>query len=321
MSDAAAAPVEPAEGTTAEPAEVSDAPIEDPRTRMPDIGSDEVLAAFEYDPFEGQQDPQSEAEPTPAAQTAEGQQGSDPQPEPATPTAEPEPTPAAESADQGLRDQVSQLQGQIAQMAAQLQQSQQQQPQGQPQGAQPQPGASRPEYQYTINPQLVQGLRSENDGEFAGALSLLMQNLSQHVHERVSSETRQWVNETVPPMVNGAQQSMSTQQQIFTDFYGAYPELNTPALRPMVLEVAKGLMETGKYGSAYTPQFRTDLGKQVLLSLEQQGFVRQPAAPAQPASVPVAQGVQQGVRPASAATTPRGLDPNNPEAIQQSLFG
>lgn len=191
------------------------------------------------------------------------------------------------------------LQAQISNLTNTLQgqQTQTQQPQG---GQQEDALDTVPDYNFEIPDQLVNMLNSEDPGERKTALGTLIRGVSQTIHQQLAGVVKE-VRDSVPNSINDAIQMQQFQSQVNTEFYGKYPDLNTPEKRQVVHAVALNLMrQDAQMGvqPAWTPQFMERVGQAV----NQMLGVQQPAQPAaQPNGQEPAQPVvqQQAASPAT----------------------
>lgn len=201
------------------------------------LSSEEIGALFTFNPFK--------LEPTlPAAEAGASAPG------PAAPPAEPPAAAAAANPEAAL------LKQQLDQAMLLLQQYQQQ-PQ-QPPGAKPpegQPsGEAIPPYNFTVPPQLMQMMESENPAERQQAIGAVMQGTAQAVHKTLLQEFGK-VMQGIPALMQAAIQQHSAAQEVFNDFYGTYKELNRPELRQLVVGVAQQVIQESR-ATGWSPQLR-----------------------------------------------------------------
>lgn len=121
-----------------------------------------------------------------------------------------------------------------------------------------------PDYGFTIPPQLMQLLDSEDAGQRAQGLQYFAQGVAQTVHRTLMAEVKSELGkqaESVPRTIASAIDQRTQAQEIFRDFYGTYPELNNPALYSLVQSVATQVMQTKR--GPWGPQIRDEVGKAV----------------------------------------------------------
>lgn len=311
----------PEDGTGATAPEPTPAPA--PAETAPtehDFDETDVKRILEFDPFGDEPQPkpaqqQAPVVPTPQAQvpSADGQQPQGAQPAlQAVPPVTPAPQPKSEESElELLKKSYAEAQAQLRMQQAQG--AQPQQP-AQPKSEAPDPLTHVPAYQYTVPPQLLAGLRSEDPAEQAGAVGALIQGVSQTVHQQVLGQMRQ-AFQTVPQMVYSQINTVRTQQEVFQDFYGSYPELNRPELYPVVAQCGAALMqETGQM--TYSPQMKQAIAARVKQLLGMAAPVQQPT----PAPAPSAPGpYMSGGAPAARPTAP--VRPSEEDDIANTIFG
>ena len=154
-----------------------------------------------------------------------------------------------------------------------------------------------PSYAFQINEKLLNGIYDESPEKRAVALSQLLQANNQFVHSQIMQQMSGWfgkqLQELEPRMVQVAQGGMQMQvqqQEVMQDFYGKYPQLNTPVARQVVVNVAKQMMDAGQF-TAWNADFRDKLAAQVLgVFTSITGAKQAEATPhnAQPAAKPAA---------------------------------
>lgn len=171
-----------------------------------------------------------------------------------------QPAAPAENPEQAL------LKKQLADAQTLLQQYQQlhsaQSPAQQP--AQP-AGDGVPPYAFNVPPQLLQMLESEVPAERQQAVGAIMTGTARAVHQTMLGEFSK-VLEGIPTLIQQAIQHNARSQQIFHDFYGKFPDLNIPALRPLVIGVAEQVVkESG--ANEWSAQIRDVIGQRVMAML------------------------------------------------------
>jgi hypothetical protein len=214
-------------------------------------------------------------------------------------------------------DELSVLRAQNAQMLSFIQTLQVNA--GQSQSAQRQEASQReaetPQYRYQINPDALAGLQSENPVEFKGAIEALLSGVAANVHQNLVSHVKDYVAKQVPSMIQGSQRVQQQQDAVFSDFYGNFPELDKPELRPFVLSAAQAMYREGFQN--WDQNFRNALGHRVRSVLQQYAPQQQQASATPVAAPPNLIG--SGTR---ARQTRGSGDPNSPDAILRTLgFG
>lgn len=270
----------------------------EPPAATPAPGAPEPDAALSFDQIESllSYDPFSKEKPGPA----DGGGGNPPDPatngQPPTPGApggaaapqnppQPPAPPGAPTDTELLNAKIAELQTQLTALKSP--------PGGQPPGGAPaapggQPPAGQeesevPPYDFTIPPQLMQLLDSENPTERQQGYGALLKGTAQVVHKTLMGQMVQVVSEmsrAIPSVINEQLQSYQTAQAIFQDFYGEYKDLNRPELRGLVQETAKQVMtETGL--KTWGPALRQAIAARVygVLGRQLPGMSRPPAAP------------------------------------------
>jgi len=181
--------------------------------------------------------------------------------------------------------------------------------QGQPQQQQPAQGDQKnplenmPEYNFEIPDQLVNMMASEDPGERKRAMGALVKGVSQTIHQQVVDVIKH-VQESMGGNITTQIQNHQAQQQVYNDFYGAYPHYNTPALRKVVHGMAIQLIQQDAsmgVRTQWNKNFQQRLGDAVTNSLKAAGINlggQQPAAQtttnAAPANPPAAFGGTNG---------------------------
>jgi len=156
---------------------------------------------------------------------------------------------------------------------------------------------------------LINQLGSENPVERKQAVSQLM-GVAMHVAHRLAAkqavtQMRAELQQVLPAFVSEQMQAHATSQRVFSDFYGKYPMLNVPELRPMVRAEASALMTETK-AAGWNEQFRDALGARILQKLR--GFQ---GAPVAPSSAPPVQMTGPSARP--------GLTTRGANTMQQDI--
>lgn len=247
--------------------------------------ADDIRAIMNYDPFESAaQDTLPSAGAGEAAQqgsTGPGQQvaGTPPTGAPAAAPAVQAP-PSGPSADQALREAAAALAHSAQQIPQVIQQAT---APPQPQQDEWAPRDVRGQLidygvvMSQIPDQVIAGLASENPLERKQALSQTL-GIAMHIAHRqtaahVIQQLRHEFSQVMPTFVREEIQSFRTQQEVYKDFYDAFPALSHPAIRPIVQREAASLaQQLGVRG--WTEDFRNKLGEHVT------NVLRQFAAPA-----------------------------------------
>lgn len=254
-------------------------PSEPPKPQAPKTAQGSGAAPAPSTPLKGQA---AGSPPTPAqAQTPGQPQGSQQQLQaPATPG-----QPGAQQPDGGQQAQPGQqpvpgtptpeekmraMELELAEMRGRLAggpQAQQQNPGGQqqPQG----PLDVLPSYAYNIPDQLQVGLNSEDPAVQKQALGALLQGVSQTVHRNLAQAVQQFIPHFIGQVVPQLVQGQLLSHQIQTDFYGTYSELDNPAIKPMIAQVAHDIF-TRTGAQAWTPQLKQQIAQAVYQTLGRQ---------------------------------------------------
>lgn len=226
-----------------------------------DDAMDEVSAILEFDPFKqkaGDSEPPNNNEPVTADPVSTEPEPPAPGPDSGSPA--PNADHAAELAQ--LREQVAAQQ----RMLSGMQQSQQPQQTQEPatQTEEPLPG-----YNFTIPPQLVEQLQSDDPTQYTTGLQALLQGAAQAVHRMVRTEiaaTREGIVNSIPNTINSQLQAYNTQQEIYHDFYGSFPELAAPELRSLVVNATQQVAQeraTMGLPIAWGPEFKNAIATRV----------------------------------------------------------
>ena len=172
-------------------------------------------------------------------------------------------------------------------------------PAGQP--AAQQPAEGEPNYNMQIPEKIMSAIGSEDPEERAAGINALSQGLAVTIHRQVTENFNKALEArfaAIPDMIKNSQTEGVQRQNIFGDFYGSHPELNTPTMKPLVLQaVQKVAQATGV--TSYTPQFKAAIVEQVKRDLAAyvaaaNGGVPPVAAPAPAPVAPAGQGLMGG---------------------------
>lgn len=255
----------------------------------------EILA---FDPFappssgEGATPPGSAEPKTPAADaTATG--GAKPQASGTTPTPAPGATPAtatpatpavpatAPNLEQLFREQTDLIRQAVARPAAP------------DKPAEP----DKPRFNLAIPPQILAGMRSEDPNEFATSMHSVINGIANHLWGEFNKHLETTVQPQYQSMIEQHIESLQTRATVAQDFYGANPNLNVPALRPIIqqagLEVAKARLAAGKSVN-WSPELAQEIADSVYAV-----FPQLKPAPGTPAT----------------GTTPPGTTPAKPRFV------
>lgn len=328
-------------------------------TRVTPEGFDEELAAvFSYDPFGdseqtkdvaseiaeamgeeppgeraaavGDVAPEDEAPPPPSARAEaepEGEEAAEAASEEAEPEEE-EPEPKRRgrrkaeiesSVVEELRRQLEEQRQIVLQLQQRLIEAQQQPPQQPGRAAgEAAKGEEDPFAQVQIPDEIVRLLESDDPLDRKRALAALVAGTGRLVYQRVLDRV-QALSETLPRQVEQAALSVAEQQRIYADFYGKFPELNRPELRPLVAQVAQQVAQERGI-TAWSEAVRDEIGNRVkgllasvagVSGVAEVGRPRQNVAERRPARQ-----VQPGSRP---RVEPQPSGPNTEVDIESVL--
>lgn len=273
---------------------VQDMPDQGPLTG---VGTEEVMAVLNSTPAPAEPTPSPTPAPasTPAPATTAAPAAtptptpapavSGQQPSPTVPQATPAPGPAPVSAT-AESPELLQLRSEIAQLKGFVE--------GQRQAA-PQP--NQPEvkfedqlpahgYQFPLPDQVMASLNSDDVGQQKQALGAIMQAVATVTHRSVLQQTSQFINQHVGRMIQETITAARVSEQVNKDFYGSNPDLNDPAIYPIVGNVAQQLMQQqpALFQQGWTPAVRDLVERQVrvLLNRPKPGAPQQVVTPAAP---------------------------------------
>lgn len=170
------------------------------------------------------------------------------------------------------------------------------------------------DYTFNIPSKLYNGLYGADvsDEERVACLQAFASGIATSVHNRIMQTFGTWTKnqfQAIPAavdyLVSQRETQRSSQKSIRDDFYGAFPELNKPALGPIIKSTIQAVArETG--AKTWSPDVRNKVGTRVRELLA--AFAPQvPQAPAPATLTP------RAPTPAPAANTV--VDPNSPDAI------
>jgi len=297
---------------------------------------------FEHDPFPGGRLPDSEPEPLPVTPAAEGQpeatpaapaEGVPPVVPPVAPAPQaevvqlpgtiPEPVPPVEPEPAVVDPELALLRETIKQQGNQITQlTQALTPQSQPAQQPGQPAVDPdplPTYQFPIPAEFMESWRSEDPVVQQQALQQLISSIGRTVHRNVRAEYAERVPEMVRGQVQTQTQTAQASNTIAGDFYGTYPQMNQPTVRPMVQEATREILAETRQTN-WNPTMRDAIARRVMSKVQSISAlatgqvapgqvptpsnppVVQPAAALQP-GMPVAPGIiQPGASPGAPPT-------------------
>lgn len=116
-----------------------------------------------------------------------------------------------------------------------------------------------PKFTLRTPPQLVQAMASEDPAERQAAIDNLVNGVANTVWNEVQRQMAE-MTKNIPTIVQRHTQQHNAVQQVFTDYYGKFPEHK--AMGPYVQSVAMELSRTLKPQS-WTPEFRDAVGAEV----------------------------------------------------------
>lgn len=170
------------------------------------------------------------------------------------------------------------------------------------------------DYTFNIPSKLYNGLYGADvsDEERVACLQAFASGIATSVHNRIMQTFGTWTKnqfQAIPAavdyLVSQRETQRSSQKSIRDDFYGAFPELNKPALGPIIKSTIQAVArETG--AKTWSPEVRNKVGTRVRELLA--AFA--PQVPQAPAPVTL---TPRAPTPAPAANTV--VDPNSPDAI------
>jgi hypothetical protein len=210
-------------------------------------------------------------------------------PDPKATVAQPEPP-----KQQGPTPEVQALQAQVATLQALIQQN------AQPKGEQ-KPGG--PKYQLGIPPQVIQGLRSEDEQEFATSMHAVINGIANRLWIDMQDHLAKEVIPQIDQRASAVMQHGTQVHQVHNDFYGEHPNLKNPVLMPLVqnaaLQVAQNWTQQGK-PIAWNKDFAKDIADLVYSVIPRPQQAQAPAPqPKQNTYV-----AQPGSRPAVSSGNP-----------------
>ena len=142
-----------------------------------------------------------------------------------------------------------------------------------------------PSYLYEIPQPMQQAIYAEDPAMRAKGLQLLVAATARAAHRGLLETVRKEIGSAVSGTESRMQQHIASQQQaqaVHNDFYSRYPQLNNPALVPLVVQVAQRLGTEQKVRS-YTPAFGDAIAAAVVAAVQGIAPVAKPVAKPQPA--------------------------------------
>lgn len=256
-----------------------------------------------------------------AAPKTEGGEKTDPQPNDGTaPSADggqpAEPAKTTTQPEGGVQiDELAQAKAIIANLQSLVQsQVQVQQPAAQPAPTeQPKnPLEVLPDYDFEMPDQLVTMLASEDPAERKQALASLTKGIAQTIHQQTMGTVAQVIKQMQTDIPQATMQQVQQQQmqdKVAGDFYGKFPHLDNPALKPSVRTIAETLMKQDLLVGvqpAWTEAFmdRVATGVQALFG---QPAAAQPTTATPPVTPPATFGGNSGGGAMEANTLAKGV--------------
>ena len=196
---------------------------------------------------------------------------------------------------QGPSQEVQALQAQVATLQALIQQNTQK-----PQAEQ-KPGA--PKYQLGIPPQVIQGLRSEDEQEFAVSMHADINGIANRLWTDMQEHLSKEVIPQIDQRASAVMQHGTQVHQVHNDFYGEHPNLKNPVLMPLVqnaaLQVAQTWTQQGK-PITWNKDFAKDIADLVYTVIPRPQPQQQPSPQPKPNTFVA----QPGSRPAVSSGNP-----------------
>lgn len=298
---------------------------------------EDILDTFDLDFGEPEKKPETTPEPTePESKPAEEPQtgtepaASEPAKEPVAPATEPAKTPEPAPATAPASAPAAPSDTELKTLMLQILQNQQALREGasakKAEAEKEKPAAPEDEdtkvftpakttdYAFNIPSKLYNGLYSADatEEERVMCLQAFASGIATSVHNRIMQTFGTWTKnqfQAIPAavdyLVSQRESQKTSQKSIRDDFYGAFPELNKPALGPIIKSTIQAVAkETG--AKSWTPEVRNKVGTRVRELLA--AFA--PKVPQTTAPAPL---TQRAPTPAPVASTV--IDPNSPDAI------
>lgn len=158
------------------------------------------------------------------------------------------------------------------------------------------PADALPAYDFEIPDQLVEALTTSDVKVFKQGVTALAKGLAIAIHGQMQKQFESVYNQrfdSLPAQVMQTIQAASQKQAVFQDFYGKNPELNKPALYPIVTKVAEEAAKRLKK-TAWDDELRDVVAKDVKALLGAVSGNSAPAATPAPAQMLSSQGARVG---------------------------
>lgn len=256
----------------------SEAPVIDPPT-APDpaptvetsteggIFDDAALnAIFKFDPFEKG----DESQPAPSGADSISAPAESAAPTAADSVSSPEPAPAPKGLDEVVAS--------LSEVAASLKTKEETKDQ-------PDPIESLFS-DVQLPPTLVAAMRSESPEEAGAALNLIVQGTARMAVRKARELLDSFVTESLPVMLSSHAQAQTAAKDVHDDFYGTYPQLNKPEIKPFITNLAAQMAnEAGANFKGWNPAFRDAVATK-FLGMVKDFVPSQQAAPAPAPFIP-----------------------------------
>jgi hypothetical protein len=296
------------------------------------LDSGGVEAILEYDPFGPEEGPPVEGgAPAEAASKEEAPEKAPaeaaPEEAPEEPLAEepqgvevqePEETPR----EKLLREHNEMLMGQL-QKLTQTQPASGEKPQAPKE--EPFPG-----YDYSVRKEVVDAIASGEPEQIAAAINAISQGVSQRVHGELRQEYRGHMKQAIDGYVRSQLKASEDEQTIVTDFYGTYPQFDTPARRAAVVQIASTIFTPGtRWNAEMRDKIAKAAAQELNINLQAATHEGGSSAAAEPAAVPKKSSGNSkpeqkrgGPRQVGVASRPSpGPVASQAEDIEDTLFG
>ena len=236
-----------------------------------------------------------------------------------------QPAPQQETQEQlqaRLMYEAARLESQQAEFSRRQQEAASAQTQQAPQQA-PAQGPTQADRKFALQvpDQMVDALRSEDPRLVKSAVEAMVNGAAEMAYRTALTEATEQMRTIASEIYSQQQGTVSQQQQIFNDFYGAYPELNNPDLRIIVRAVGEQVAkELGT--STWGPKLRDLIGtrvRQLLGNRVEQGQQPQAQPQVQPQTPPAAQKKNPLPKMAGGNTRPSGSGPSFGDEIDRLL--
>lgn len=269
---------------------------------MAEIGmSEDVAAVFDFDPFGGEesQGPTIEGdasevapEVAPKPETAFDEPAEQPKESKAAPPVEP----PSEEDDPGEPDELAVMREQLAALKNELAEAKV--PKQQKEAPAPEVEDDTPNYQFSIDDRLLDGLASEDVEDRRNAIVALTSGLARNIHKTVMGAVQSKFGpkfEEIPQQIQQMSQVRETARTVYSDFYGKYPTLQKPDYIPTIQAVSREVMQERKTDK-WSAEMRDEIAKRAMQRLGFKPKVAPPPSKPAKGSSPVI--FDQGSRPA-----------------------